>query len=557
MESLFVFLLQASAGIMLFYLVYWLFLRNETFYRANRWFLLMALVSAIIIPLFPLHYQVLVESENKTTIFQALNDTFKNIQPVQPEVAETTQKINWQNILLTFYITGAVIFLIRLLAQTVVLMRLMLQQRINSFDGLRVVENEKYGLPFSFFNIVFINPKFHTQANLPEILAHEKVHIREFHWFDLLFTELLTVIFWFNPFIWMFEHAIKQNHEYLADQGVLAQGHSVARYQALLINQLMGMQIIGITNNLNFALNTNRFKMMTKMKTSRWFGIKFAWALPVIALLLFAFAEPEYKSKAIETMNPVTNVQKGEKEFVINGKVVREDNGKPLEGASVIIKGTTIGTVTDKDGNFTVTDPNPEVDNNTGSLSSELVVSYVGYESFVMKVAASGKALETGSFTCKMKEGVIYIDLPDYKNVPPPPPPPPVIYEKGDNKDEVFTIVEELPQYPGGIYDLAKYVTENQKKLSKQKNIKGKVLVGFTIDEKGKASDIKIIDISDVNLKYSLDKENKIKDAEVETSKDPKIQEAAVSIVKNMSDWKPGSQRGKPVPVNYILPMEF
>jgi beta-lactamase regulating signal transducer with metallopeptidase domain len=554
MESLFAFLLQASAGIMLFYMVYWLFLRNETFYRGNRWFLLMALVSAVIIPLFPLHYQVFVEPEKNTTIFQALSDTFKNIQPVQPEVAEPTVGFGWLNILLTIYVTGTVIFLFRLLAQTIVLIRLMLQQRINPLDGLRVVENEKYGLPFSFFNIVFINPKFHTQANLPEILAHEKVHIREYHWFDLLFTELLTVIFWFNPFIWLFEHAIKQNHEYLADQGVLAQGHSVARYQALLINQLMGMQIIGITNNLNFALNTNRFKMMTKMKTSRILGIKFAWALPAVALLLFAFAEPEFKTKPVETLNPVTNVQIGEKEYVIKGKVVREDNGKPLPGASVILKGTTIGTVTDIDGKFTLTDPNPEEDNSKGGLSSELVISYVGYESEVGKVGASGTALENGRFTFKLKEGVIVIDLPDYKNVPPPPPPPPAISDDGE---ELFFVVEELPQYPGGIYDLAKYVTENQEKLSKQKKIKGKVLVGFTVDEKGKAVNIKIFDISDVKLKYALDKENKIEDAKVETSKDPKIQEAAVSIVKNMPDWTPGKQRGKPVPVNYILPVEF
>ena len=385
----------------------------------------MALVSAVIIPLFPLHYQILVEPENKTNIFQALNDTFKNIQPVQPEVVETTGKLNWQNILLTIYITGAVIFLIRLLAQTLVLMRLMLQQRINSLDGLQVVENEKYGLPFSFFNIVFINPKFHTQANLPEILAHEKVHIREFHWFDLLFTELLTVIFWFNPFIWMFEHAIKQNHEYLADQGVLAQGHSVASYQALLINQLMGMQIIGITNNLNFALNTNRFKMMTKMKTSARRRVKLMWALPAVALLLFAFAEPVYKTKAIEKMIPLTDVQKGEKEFVIKGKVVREDNGKPLEDASVIIKGTTVGTVSGNDGTFTLVDPNPKTDKKTGTLSSELVVSYVGYESAVIVVGSSGTALENGKFTFKLKEGVIHLDLMELiKQLPPPPPPP-------------------------------------------------------------------------------------------------------------------------------------
>jgi hypothetical protein len=315
------------------------------------------------------------------------------------------------------------------------------------------------------------------------------------------------------------------------------------------------MQIIGITNNLNFALNTNRFKMMTKKKTSRLLGIKFAWALPVIALLLFAFAEPAYKAKDAGTENLISTIQKGEKEFVIKGKVVQEENGKPLSGASVIIKGTSIGTVTDMDGKFTVTDPNPEVDKNSGSLSSELVVSYVGYESEVGKVGASGTALGKGSYTFKMKEGVIVIDLPDYKNVPPPPPPPPFVNEMSDK--EVFIIVEELPQYPGGIYELAKYVAENQEKLSKQKKIKGKVLVGFTVDEKGKVVDIQLFDISEVKVKYSLDKETKINDAEVVTSKDPKIQEAAISIMKNMPDWKPGSQRGKPVPVNYILPVEF
>jgi len=293
MESLFEFLIRSSVGITLFYIVYWMFLRNETFYCANRWFLVIALISAVVLPLFPLHYSVLVEPEKNTTIFQALNDTFKNIQPIQPDITETTKNFDWANIILTIYITGIAIFLIRLLSQTLILIHLIIKYQIKSLDGIRIVENEKYGLPFSFFNVVFINPKFHTQADLPEILAHEKVHIREFHWFDLIFIELLTVIFWFNPFIWFFEHAIKQNHEYLADQGVLAQGHSVARYQALLINQLMGMQIIGITNNLNFALNTNRFKMMTKMKTSRWIGIKFAWALPAVVLLLFAFAEPE------------------------------------------------------------------------------------------------------------------------------------------------------------------------------------------------------------------------------------------------------------------------
>ncbi|MBK6283412.1 MAG: carboxypeptidase-like regulatory domain-containing protein [Draconibacterium sp.] len=530
METIFIFLLKASSGIVLFYLVYWFFLRKETFYTANRWFLLTALFTAIFLPLFPVQYSVLADPENNETVLKSISDTFKNI-PVVTASELPDEKFNWQQAILLVYLTGASLFLLRLLIQTFILIRLMIKHRVKSLDGIRVVENEKYGLPFSFFNIVFFNPKFHTQEDLPDILAHEKVHIRENHWFDLLFIELLTVIFWFNPFIWFYEHSIKQNHEYLADKGVLAQGHNAGRYQALLINQLMGMQIIGITNNLNFALNTNRLKMMTKKKTSRLHGTKFALALPAIALLLFAFAEPEYKAKPTEILNPVTVVQKGEKEFVIKGEVVRDDNGKPLEGASVIIKGTTIGTVSDKDGKFTVTDPNPEVDNNTGSLSSELVVSYVGFESFVMKVAASGTALENGSFTSKLKEGVIYIDLPDYKNVPPPPPPPPAISDDGE---ELFIIVEDLPKFPGGIYELAKYIAEMQENLARIDNIKGKAKIMFTISETGKVTNISVSEWNN-----------------------QKVLKAAATIASQMPDWTPGKQHGKSVPVKYLMPVEF
>ncbi len=531
METMFGFLLKASAGMALFYSVYWLFLRKEIFYTANRWFLLAALFTSVLIPFFPLQYTVLVD-QPETVNFKTIADSFKNI-PVFTSHEIQPESFNWQRFVWMIYLVGVTVFFFRLLFQTILLVWLILKSEPKFTAGIRIVENKKYSLPFSFFNTVFINTEFYTQESLPEILAHEKVHIREKHWFDLLFTELLTVIFWFNPFIWFFERSIKQNHEYLADKGVLAQGHSVGRYQALLINQLMGVQVIGVTNNLNFALNTNRLKMMTKKKTSRFSGVKFAWALPAVALLLFAFAEPEYIAKPMEQTNPVTNVQKAEKEFVIKGEVIRNDNGKPLPGASVILKGTTIGTVTDLDGKFTLTDPNPEVEKD-GFLSSEIVVSYVGFTTFEMKFGASGKALENGRYTVKMEEGVIVIDLPDYRNVPPPPPPPTVKNVELDNDEEVFFVVEELPKYPGGIYDLAKYVSENQYKLAQQKKIKGKATVGFTISETGKATDFKIIEGND-------------KEAGL----------AALEIVKKMPDWTPGKQRGKAVPVKYILPVEF
>ncbi|MCF6332403.1 MAG: M56 family metallopeptidase [Draconibacterium sp.] len=553
METLFAFLLKASSGIVLFYIVYWFFLRKETFYTANRWFLLTALISAVLIAFFPIQYPVLLEQENNAAVFKTISGTFKNISIVSGPKTEVST-FNWQQTVLLVYLTGVAIFLFRLLSQTLILLHLMVKYRMKSLDGVQIVENKKYGLPFSFFNIVFINPKFHTQDDLPEILAHEKVHIREFHWFDLLFIELLTVIFWFNPFIWFFERSIKQNHEYLADKGVLAQGHSVGRYQAILLNQLMGMQIIGVTNNLNFALNTNRLKMMTKKKTSAIGRLKFVWALPVLALLLFAFAEPNNKVKVAVSESSISALQKGEKELTIHGKVVEEKTSEPLPGAIVLIKGTTVGTVVDRDGTFTLVDPNPKVDTNTGALSTNIVISFVGRRTIDNIVTALGNATEKNKYTFLMEEDVIgasaafsesEVKAPKVseprivEGTPPPPlplkskekelaPPPPSPIKDTDR--EVFYIVEDMPAFPGGSDFLSKYVQNKTEKY----NLKGKAKIGFTVNAKGKVADVKVVE-----------------------EENTKLGKAGVEIIETLPDWKPGSQRGKNVPVKFVIIVEF
>ena len=544
METFIVFLIKASIGTILFYLVYWFFLRHETYHNANRWFLLSALFTSVLIPLFPVQYTLLVEQGNASNLFVAIPDSFKNIPVINGQDQAPIGSIDWQQAILLVYFTGATIFLLRLLTQTIILIQLMFKNRIKPKEGIHIVENEKYGLPFSFFNVVFINPKFHTQENLQEILAHEKVHIREKHWFDLLFIELLTVIFWFNPFIWFFERSIKQNHEYLADKGVLAQGHPVGRYQALLINQLMGMQIIGVTNNLNFALNTNRLKMMTKTKTSRLGRIKFMWALPAIALLMFAFAEPAYKVNKGEPADPVSALKQGEKEFVVKGKVVQEETGKPLPGTSVIIKGTMVGTVSDIDGNFTLVDPNPKKGEN-GGYSTEVVLSFVGSETKVINAYSVANEMAITVPDIKMKEGVFVIN-PNDLIAPPPPPPPPSVKKDNNSQvpppppppvideEEVFIIVEELAKYPGGFPALGSHIEEMQKKLTQSGKLSGKTRIAFTVSETGKVTNVKIVE-----------------------QDNDEVGKAAASIVMNMKDWTPGKQRGKAVPVNYLLPITF
>ena len=92
-------------------------------------------------------------------------------------------------------------------------------------------------------------------------------------------------------------------------------------------------------------------------------------------------------------------------------------------------------------------------------------------------------------------------------------------------------VVEQMPEYPGGFNALGNFI--NKMKQSKS-DIKGNVKVGFTIDKNGKATDVRIIE----------------KDNDTAAS-------FATKIVHNMSTWNPGKQRGKAVPVDYILRIEF
>jgi hypothetical protein len=277
--------------------------------------------------------------------------------------------------------------------------------------------------------------------------------------------------------------------------------------------------------------------MMTKKKTSQVLGVKFAWALPALALLLFAFAEPNYQAKEVsnKVQTDSNETVLAEKTVKISGLVLDEKN-EALPGTSIVIKGSSVGTVSDLNGKFELEVPE----------KSSIFLSFVGKETMVENYTqiTSGE-LKEGAFYKKyvLKDAVILIGpaklLPTPspttvgnkdKLVPPPPPPPPA--KNGDK--EVFYVVEELPQYPGGYEALSGFVFEMQQKLAQAKGIKGKGKVAFTVNGKGKVTDIKI----------------------VEQDNDG-VGKGAVTIISGMKDWSPGKQRGKSVPVKYLMPLEF
>lgn len=381
MNELGIYLIRASISMSLLYMVYWLFLRRETLFAVNRYYLLSALLLSLVLPLLTIKYSVAAPTD-------IIADELSGSPQVVPILQQGRGFLSLTSAYLPIiYLIGVILFFFRIMWQFVILCILIVKNGVREMDGVKVVHNRRFVLPFSFMNLVFINPESIRESEISDIIAHEKVHIRENHWLDLLVVELMSIFLWFNPFIWIFERSIKQNHEYLADKGVVAQGFNVTRYHSVLINQFMGMEVIGITNNLNYSLNAKRLKMMNKKITPKAKAVHLLWALPVIALLLVAFAQPEYQQMTRDVTIP-------DSEKVTLTGFVLDPNGDPFPGVNVIIKGKTEGTITDINGEFMLHVGAAEV----------VIIKQKGYKDAVIHMEKLvAKQGDSGPFKVKLK----------------------------------------------------------------------------------------------------------------------------------------------------------
>ena len=275
-------LLQTSLSSAFLFLIYYAFLRRDTFFKTNRFYLVVALALSAIIPF--IDFEFLLSSREQ--IYLVL------LEPVviTPEGIQTTieQHTGVFQIGFAVYLTGIFIFSFRFLYQLVQLYYLTRKFGISRQSGLSIVFTTKNISPFSFFNLVFFNRDEIDSPESQKIIAHERVHIRQLHSLDLILLELITIIQWFNPFIWFYRHEVKTLHEYLADEGVLHSGVDANVYSALLFQQSTGIQINDLTNNFSKSLLKRRFTMMTKNKSKKLSRLKLLFVLPLaLSMLLF------------------------------------------------------------------------------------------------------------------------------------------------------------------------------------------------------------------------------------------------------------------------------
>ena len=365
MDNIVEYLIRSGIALGVFYLFYWLLMRKSTHFGLNRLTLATSLIASLVLPLIKIDLTPEVVAGSIPVMSIDLTTVVQIVSKPEPE---------WgiREVVLLIYFSGLAITLFRLVYQSIYIHVISKISRTITKGKHTIVLVEKEITPFAYFSKIFIPASKMEETTFESILAHEKSHLKQYHYLDLFLIEVVTIVQWFNPIVWLYERSVKEVHEYMADDEVLKQGVSKGNYQALLVNQALGGPVFTISHQFNQSLILKRIVMMTKMKSPQLAKIRVLLFIPLTAILLMAFSNPEHiVNPVVEKVGTLTqqitginilpdnstslNISDSEKgPILIKGKVVDASTSKPIEGVSIIIQGTNTGTTTDKNGAFKI-----------------------------------------------------------------------------------------------------------------------------------------------------------------------------------------------------------
>jgi len=283
MTDLYIYLLKSSAILALFYGIYHFFLQHEKFYKGIRLYLTSSLIMAFILPLIKMNFEV-TEAANSSNIVLLLNAI--NLTAEENSTNTLLDNISLTQFTVALYSFICIILILRSIIRIKKTQNIIKNNPKDEYEGQELIKVDKDTPNFSFLGKIVISDKNYNTESFRNIIAHEKVHVEQKHWIDLLLVELTTIVLWFNPFAWLFERAIKQMHELLADEGVIAQGCNIGHYQASILNQIMGAEVMGLANNFNYSITKKRMIMMTKTNTPKHRIFRLLLVIPAIAIAL-------------------------------------------------------------------------------------------------------------------------------------------------------------------------------------------------------------------------------------------------------------------------------
>jgi len=285
MENLLIYFLKANGLIILFYLMYVLFLRKETFFVANRWYLISGLILSLILPLITFTKIIWVEPTPIPAFYEEVIPLTNN----GIEVPIQENPLDWSLILTTAYAVISMLIVMKITFELASFFNKIRKHQKHKETGFTLIHTDTTENPFSFFHYIVINPNRFSNEEFQHILTHESIHVKQKHSIDVLLGKLFCAFFWANPIIWLYRKAMLQNLEFIADSETFQQIENKYEYQRTLLKVVTHQHDLSITNQFYQSLIKKRIVMLHTNQSNKRNVWKYATILPLLVGFMLLF----------------------------------------------------------------------------------------------------------------------------------------------------------------------------------------------------------------------------------------------------------------------------
>ena len=596
------YILQTVIFQLLFLMVYDVFLKKETFFNWNRFYLLASAFLSVVLPFVKVdRFKEIIPQEYIFALPEVIIGKAEDAL-VKTEVLITNQPasefiFNWQYLIYLGCAIALVLFTIKL----VNLLVLAYKNPKTKLGKTLLVELINSTSAFSFFNYIFLGDAIKAEEK-KVVLAHELEHVKQKHSLDLLFFEVFRILFWFNPLIYIYQTRIANLHEFIADSKAIKINSKESYYENLLAQVFDTKKVSFINPFFKQSLIKKRIIMLSKTKSKQINLVKYILLIPMVIGMLFytsseAQVKPKNETKNISEKESYDKSQKDlevikhknseiEKEEIIEETIIETENVKYANHSSGL---------KDEAISFAVIDQVPIYPGCDGSQDEKKCMS-----NHISKFVAQNFNTELGKtlgLTGRQKINVFFTinkegDIVNIKTRAPHPELEketrrvinmipklkageqdgkpvnvtfflPVVFNvKGDAlstknveneptniksiSDISFSVVDQVPIYPGcdGNKDEKTCMSDNIIKfVAKNFNTKLAVALGLKGEQK-------------INAFFTIDTKGYITNIKTRASH-PELEKETRRVIDMIPKLKPGEEDGKPVNVTFYLPIKF
>ncbi len=529
------YILQTIAFQLFFLLTYDVFLKRDTFFNWNRMYLLVTSIFSLILPFIKVNGLKEVIPQNYIISLPEIvlgqpNISTHEVVALDAVVLENNPMPYWE---LIFY-TGVFIAFSLFLFKVIKIFVLVLKNPKQAIGNIVLVELINSNAAFSFFHYIFLGE--HIKAEEKEtILKHELIHTQQKHTVDLLFFEVLRIVFWFNPLVYMYQSRIRTLHEFIADANAVKHQNKEQYYQNLLSQVFETKKISFINTFFKQSLIKKRIVMLSKTKSKQIHLFKYALLVPmVLGMLMYTSAEAQETKKdneeeVIDLSQYTYTIKLGEKDMSAENKMIHSKYEAFLKNNKDYVSWGHF----DKKNNavkFSIhklSEKIPEGFSKSKSVFKDgsSYISYFNWENpKSLKEFSEEEKKERKEELLKLKE--------KYKSALEVP----------------FAVIDQVPIFPG-CEDLSK---EEQKKCISD-NVAKHVNRNFNTKL---ANKLGLVGRQRINVIFKINKAGHITGVR-SRAPHPALEAEAIRVINTLPKMIPGKHKGKNVVVPYSLPIIF